>query len=177
MKEEVAIKDRFVEFLNVAEGIHYQTLAEDVQNRRGNRNYDYLLCGNGETLALEITRIPDEPLYLSYAKQVQLVRSEITSHISKNSLPGLFCLYIPYGYSMSINKLKSWLKVIAPNIAQSITNLASQLQRLGNEEDIQTELGCFTLVRCGDPPGLRIEVDSPMRFGTYGGDSHYVLSY
>lgn len=63
-KREDGDRDRFVEYLKATEGVVYTTIGMDVKTRLGNKDFDYLLkSSSGESLALEVTRLPDLPTY------------------------------------------------------------------------------------------------------------------
>jgi hypothetical protein len=60
-KEENADRDRFLEYLKTNEGTEYLTIAVDVPNRCGQKDFDYLLReSSGKTMALEITWFVDK---------------------------------------------------------------------------------------------------------------------
>jgi transcriptional antiterminator Rof (Rho-off) len=78
-KDEDAFMIRFVDFLKANEGIEYQKVAQDVPNRTGVKNFDYLLISpEGRKLALEVTTLNDEPISLGHSGQFNEVWRKVS---------------------------------------------------------------------------------------------------
>ena len=59
--DEETLRDIFLRFLEETEGNTYEDVGENVSNRTGSKNFDYLLRARTEegTIALEITLVSD----------------------------------------------------------------------------------------------------------------------
>ena len=57
------MKDALLEHLQKAEGKEFRVIGEDVPNRTGTKNFDYLVREepNRHTLAIDVTLIADHP--------------------------------------------------------------------------------------------------------------------
>src|SRR5947199_871053 len=106
-KKEDGDRDRFIEYLKSTEGIEYRTIGVDVQNRSGEKNFDYLLQANtGVTLALEITWLTDKDEtaadksehhdFVQDNEKFIKLRQILESLISRDSLPCSISISVPY---------------------------------------------------------------------------------
>src|SRR5260370_20261573 len=107
-KDEEALKDFFIRFLQTTESASYEVIAENVSNRIGNRDFDYLLRGisGNSTMALEISLISDSDDEFAQRALRDSVESTIRETIRNRSdeLPGCIVIEIPHRFSPDIVK-------------------------------------------------------------------------
>src|ERR1700738_4461735 len=77
--DEEILKDIFLRFLAKTEGEVYEVIGEDVSNRAGDRDFDYLLSAthSKKTLALEITLVADNDEDFDYSPLRDLVMERL----------------------------------------------------------------------------------------------------
>ena len=106
-KKEEGDRDRFISYLRSTEKVNYVSIADDVKNRAGNKNFDYLLqADTRELLALEITWLTDKDEthndrdqhhdFLEDDQKFQIMIAFLKSLTSKEKRPGSLVIRVPY---------------------------------------------------------------------------------
>jgi len=147
MKKENAIKNRFLDFLKDSEGIPYRVEGEDVKNRTGEKEFDYLLVSDtGQTLALEVTSLIDYPEAFARWTYWWRLTGEIKKNIDKNGLSDRFLVLAPSTFSVSRIALSN----MAKSVAYEISETARSMPLTSKKQRIRTQLGHFEITRESD---------------------------
>jgi len=141
-EDERALKDIFVVFLSEREGVRYEVVAENVPNRPKSRDFDYLLSdiNSGDTLALEITLLPDSEEELRQAALRDSVNQSIRRRINSclEELPGGISVEMPYTFSGRRNVLEAEAVSVADRIITAAMSLDTDQPR-----EITSAIGTF----------------------------------
>jgi hypothetical protein len=164
-KREDEDRDRFVEYLQVTEGVTYSTIDVDVKTRSGDKDFDYLLkSSTGESIALEIIWLVDLQEELATNNVGEKLTRAIELHIRPEDLSGSFLIQIPPYFFLSMSKLRDILRNRSAVIAEQlkgITNTLSDRQWIS----AQTEVGPFVLRRVGEGRNIIFHGGFRPRFG------------
>jgi hypothetical protein len=150
-KDEDADRDRFVEFLKKTEGTEYLTIAVDVPNKSGQKDFDYLLTeSSGKTIALEVTSLSDKDEsgngydFVAAGKRFSQLLRILESLISEPELPCGIRIEVPYHVPLTMKQMKSLserkLALIKTQLMVVIQNLS-----VGQSVSVDTEIGSFQI--------------------------------
>lgn len=141
-QDERILMEIFIRFLKKTEGITYEVTGEDVPNRTGVKNFDYLLRAqsNGSTMALEITLISDDEEDFEKKRLTGSVLSCLDKTIQKG-LPHLPCamlIELPFIFNGSMRELEREAESVATKILDSAKSMVPNQKFV-----IESSLGLF----------------------------------
>ena len=141
-KDEEAIKNIFVGFLKETEGNDYEVVGENVPNRNGTKNFDYLLRSqSGETrIAVEITVVSDNEEEFEQRRLKDAVLSCILKIVQARSddLPGALVIETPHTFSGAMRDLTREAESVAAEIIETTDTLTAS-----GEVRIESSMGPF----------------------------------
>jgi hypothetical protein len=143
-KDEEILLEIFLRFLKETEAIVYEVIGENVPNRAGDKNFDYLLRrqSEGSTIALEITLVSDNEGEFKQNRLKDSVLSCLDGTIQAglHDLPGAILIETPHNFYGSMKTLKRE----AESVAKTILNTAKAMVP-GQEAKVESPLGSFNI--------------------------------
>jgi hypothetical protein len=138
--DEEVLKDALLDHLRSAEGKDYKVIGEDVSNRTGTKNFDYLAqeeCDGG-TLAMETTLVSDNPQ--EFERESIRYRAEEAIRQALARQNGGFFIEVPYRFAQSKVGAKRELRSVADRISKQAAPLEPH-----QSADIESGLGMFRI--------------------------------
>jgi hypothetical protein len=168
-------RDRFIEYLKLMEGVEYETVDVDVKLPSG-KDFDYLLeSSSGESLALEITRLPETQEFLSDLAKYYEIRNTLEPLFLGENLSCGILITIPAHFFFSMGKLRAILKDNAGTIASEIIVAAQSLTE--NEHKlVKINDSCYLLVNRCSEEGVTFRLGIGHRVEPYGYDYFYDIA-
>ena len=140
--DEEALKDIFLRFVEKTEGNTYEVVGENVSNRTGTKNFDYLLRARNEggTMALEITLVSDNEHEFEEIRLKDSVLRCIEVVVKRriDELHGAVMIETPHRFYGAMRTLLNEAECVALKILETAKTMA-----VDEEAEIGSPIGSF----------------------------------